>query len=200
MAMNKLNKIKKFCCIVILFTITTVLHAQDSGWTVNPYDYQYDMTVYGQLTLGNAAVTDYSNYEVAAFVGDECRGVAEVVSQNGYTWLYIRVRSNQASGETVTFKMYDKQAGKAYALNETVEFTSQGMVGQPSAPTTFTRVAFTPGDVNDDGKINVADITAVLQIMAGTATGYRSEAADLNGDSKINVADITAILQIMAGN
>ena len=67
--------------MVFLFVTTTVLHAQDSGWTVNEPDYQYDMTAYIELSLGGAVVDDYSNYEVGAFVGNECRGVAKVDSK-----------------------------------------------------------------------------------------------------------------------
>lgn len=198
--MNMLNNTRRLFCAALLLAITTVLHAQDSGWSVNPYDYQYDMTVYGRLVVGGEPVADYSGYEVAAFVGSECRGVAEVMGSDGQTWLYIRVRSNKASGETVTFKMYDKQEGKSYSIKETVAFASQGMVGQPSAPSSLTKQEYTPGDVNGDGIINISDITAIFQIMGGTGgTGYQNEAADLNGDGKINVADITTVLQIMSG-
>ena len=46
------------------------------------------LTVYAQLKIDDAVVSDYSNYEVAAFVGDECRGVAEIQTKENSTWLY----------------------------------------------------------------------------------------------------------------
>lgn len=52
------------------------------------------------------------------------------------------------------------------------------------------------GDVNGDGAVNVADISAVITIMA--ESGY-DQLADVNGDGAINVADISAIISIMAG-
>ena len=56
------------------------------------------------------------------------------------------------------------------------------------------------GDVNADGAVNVADISAVTSVMAGFGTGSDPERADVNGDGEVNVADISAIITIMAGN
>ena len=193
-------KVRTLFCIAVLSLFTTVLRAADSGWTVNPYDYQYDMTVYAKLVIDEADVSDYTNYEIAAFVGVECRGVGEIQSQDGYTWVYLRVRSNSASGETVSFKIFDKTTGKEMRIQETVAFASSGQEGMPSRPITLSKAKYTLGDVNDDGKINIADVTAVLSIMAGNEGDLIKDAADVNEDGKINIADVTAILSIMAGN
>ena len=193
-------KVRTLFCIAVLSLFTTVLRAADSGWTVNPYDYQYDMTVYAKLVIDEADVSDYTNYEIGAFVGDECRGLGEINSQGGYTWVYLRVRSNSASGESVTFKVFDKTTGKVMRIEEKVDFTANGQVGKPSSPTALTKANYTLGDVNDDGKINIADVTAVLSIMAGNEGNLIKDAADANGDGKINIADVTKILSIMAGN
>ena len=186
--------------MVFLFVTTTVLHAQDSGWAGNEPDHQYDMTAYIELSLGGAVVDDYSNYEVGAFVGNECRGVAKVDSKNGYTWLYLRIWSNEASSETIELKTYDKTTGKTYRVLETIDFVSQSMVGQPSSPMTATVKTYTLGDVNDDGRINIADVTSTLSIMAGNSNDkFIREAADANEDGRVNIADIAKILAIIAG-
>ena len=52
------------------------------------------------------------------------------------------------------------------------------------------------GDVNGDGAVNVADISAIISQMAGTDSYER---ADVNGDGAVNVADISAVITIMAG-
>ena len=195
-----LSRIRLLSSMVFLFVTTTVLHAQDSGWSVNEPDYQYDMTAYIELSLGGAVVDDYSNYEVGAFVGNECRGVAKVDSKNGYTWLYLRIWSNEASGETIELKTYDKTTGKTYRVLETIDFVSQSMVGQPSSPMTATVKTYTLGDVNDDGRINIADVTSTLSIMAGNSNDkFIREAADANEDGRVNIADIAKILAIIAG-
>ena len=55
------------------------------------------------------------------------------------------------------------------------------------------------GDVNGDGKVDVADIASVLSAMAGTANDTITALADVNKDGKVDVADIATILSIMAG-
>lgn len=194
------SKMKKLCCLVMLLLSTTFLHAQESGWSVNPRDYRYDMTIYAQLVVEGQAVSDYENYEVGAFVGDECRAVGEVFSQEGYTWVYLRPRSNAASGETVTIKVYDKAKGRALRTNESFSFQSQGQEGEPSSPVNLTMKMYTLGDVNDDGFIDIADVTSVLAIMAGNGgENLIEDAADVNEDGFVDIADVTSILSIMAG-
>ena len=58
------------------------------------------------------------------------------------------------------------------------------------------------GDVNGDGTVDVADIGAVIDVMAGGSgiTNTLQQAADVNGDGAVDVADIGAIIDIMAAN
>jgi biopolymer transport protein ExbD len=51
------------------------------------------------------------------------------------------------------------------------------------------------GDLNHDGKVDIADAVAVLDVMA--AGGYDAE-TDLNHDQKVDIADFVAVLDIMA--
>ena len=51
------------------------------------------------------------------------------------------------------------------------------------------------GDLNGDGKVDIADAVTVLNIMAA---GEYNEAADINGDQKVDIADFVSILNIMA--
>ena len=52
----------------------------DNGWTINPYDYRYDMSAYVKLEIDGDMTADLGNYDVAAFCGDECRGILDVRS------------------------------------------------------------------------------------------------------------------------
>ena len=54
------------------------------------------------------------------------------------------------------------------------------------------------GDVNSDGSIDVADIAAVIDVMAGKSLQYKDK-ADVNGDNNVDVADIASIIDKMAG-
>lgn len=196
-----MNKLRTICCLISVLFSMTILHAQDSQWSVNPYDYKYDMTIYAKVVYEGAEVSDYSNYEIGAFVGNECRGVGDVQTKDSYTWVYLRVRSNQASGEKLIFKLYDKSTGRTSVIkpSQVIAFSSQGMIGKPSSPVTLEKPSYTLGDVNEDGKISVLDIVAIRQIISGQVdSNYNNLAADVNVDGKISVMDIVSVRQMIA--
>ena len=58
------------------------------------------------------------------------------------------------------------------------------------------------GDVNDDGKINVADIVEIVNYIEGHASdNFKVEEADANADGSIDYEDVDALADvIMAGN
>ena len=51
------------------------------------------------------------------------------------------------------------------------------------------------GDLNGDGKVDIADAVSILNLMAA---GAEDSAADLNGDGKIDIADFVSVLNLMA--
>lgn len=57
----------------------------------------------------------------------------------------------------------------------------------------------TIGDVNLDGAVNAADITAIYAAILGNDMRYYST-ADVNNDNAVNAADVTAIYSIILGN
>ena len=197
-----MNKLRTICCLISVLFSMTILHAQDSQWSVNPYDYKYDMTVYAKVVYEGVEVSDYSNYEIGAFVGNECRGVGDEQTKDSYTWVYLRVRSNQASGEKLIFKLYDKSTGRTSVIkpSQVIAFSSQGMIGKPSSPVTLEKPSYTLGDVNEDGVISITDIIAISKIIAGSAdNNYNKLAADVDGDGKISITDIVLVNQMIAG-
>ena len=199
--MNMKSKIRKLVCLAYMLAMAMVMYAQgnERGWTVNPYDYQYDMTIYAQLKIDNAVVSDYSNYEVAAFVGNECRGVAEIQTKDNSTWLYIRVRSASASGEKISFKLFDKTEDKIKRIAETLDFQSLAQEGMPSSPIDLTPAEYTSGDVNDDGKINSKDLMLVIKkiLKQDLPNGTIEDAMDMNNDGKYNSKDLQLIINII---
>ena len=55
------------------------------------------------------------------------------------------------------------------------------------------------GDVNGDGLVNVKDIMAIINFIAGKVDDLSLEKADVNGDGAINIADVIAVTNIIAG-
>lgn len=55
------------------------------------------------------------------------------------------------------------------------------------------------GDVNGDGSITAADVTAVYDYLLGNSTQFEAT-ADVNGDGSVTAADITYLYDILLGN
>lgn len=57
------------------------------------------------------------------------------------------------------------------------------------------------GDVNNDGEITIADVTALVNIVLGKDTEglYNNLAADVNQDDDITIADVTALVNRLLG-
>ncbi len=126
------------CCVLHF-----AAHAQGSHWQYDAYAYQYDMTVYYSLEYEFEDVTDLSSFEVAALCGEECRGIGEVqtVSKSdgsSVSYGYMRIRSNQAKGEEISFMAYNKMLDAESHVNETLTFTDDALAGMPSSPVKLT--------------------------------------------------------------
>ena len=109
----------------------------------------------------------------------------------------IRIKGDETSGVTLTGEMQEmREADPDMSLEDigvTTEFLfiaeiiiAPGNGEQPGIK----------GDVNGDGAVNVADISAIISVMAGSEE-YTN--ADVNGDGSTNVADISNVISIMAG-
>ena len=58
---------------------------------------------------------------------------------------------------------------------------------------------FEVGDVNHDGDVNIADVTALIDHLLGLASSTCEICADVNGDNEINIADVTTLIDSLLG-
>ena len=59
---------------------------------------------------------------------------------------------------------------------------------------------FEPGDVNHDNKVNISDVTALIDLILNNSGGDNEE-ADVNGDNRVNISDVTTLIDmILSGN
>lgn len=110
--------------------------AQDPGWTVGG-TFAGTMTIVMTVTIDGVTSTGAGD-KVAAFVGNEVRGVAnDVVS--GTNRFFLTVGSNTTGGvtETVTFQVYDASANTVRNIAETVTFENGAILGSPNPFTLF---------------------------------------------------------------
>ena len=111
------------------------LRANDATWDYNPYAFQYDMSVYVELaSVDGKNITDGSDYQIAAFCDEECRGIAEEKAIEDHKYVYLRIRSNKTEGEIINFRVKNTTTGKVAKVSETIEFKSQQTIGYPSNP------------------------------------------------------------------
>lgn len=54
-----------------------------------------------------------------------------------------------------------------------------------------------PGDVNNDGEINIADVNTVISLLLGGHSSYPIILADCNADDEINIADVNKIIGLI---
>ena len=55
------------------------------------------------------------------------------------------------------------------------------------------------GDVNKDERVNVSDVSALINMILGV-TPMDNSRGDVNGDGRVNVSDVTELINIILGN
>lgn len=190
-------KHKLLFLLFVLSVSVCAAYAQTTHWQYNPHDYEYDMTAYVVLQ----SESELSNYEIAAFCGAECRGVAEIIDAGQRQVGYLRIRSNTVSGEVITFKVFIKNSQEEVELDSApVSFASNATLGTPSEPFQLQIAGvYIPGDVNGDNVIDALDASLILQYVAhkfgDENTDFIKEAADTNNDNVIDALDASLVLQ-----
>ena len=60
------------------------------------------------------------------------------------------------------------------------------------------------GDVNGDGRVNISDVTALIDyVLSDDASRIQLAGADYNHDGRVNISDVTALIDYLlnsAGN
>lgn len=140
----------------------------------------------GNFTLELKASEPYDAWnveDIPSWINIEAEDIMEADSQgvesySGYTTLTITVQPNN-NGEVV------------YTLPGT-EFKI--IVGEGGGP-----VVVVPGDVNGDGEVTAADVTALYNWMLNSDDSALVN-GDQNGDGEITAADITSVYNVMLGS
>lgn len=183
---------RKLIISFIFILLSSITVDAQTHWSCNQYSFQYDMTVYVSLQLDGIPATG-SNYEVAAFCGDECRGVGELSLINGSaSYYYLRIRSNVASGEKIVFKYFNKSTSLESLSRTSLSFVSDKLTGYPSSPYPIANIIM--GDVSGDGVISTFDAVMTVQRILGAYNDtFIEKAADMSLDNVISTYDVVLI-------
>lgn len=62
--------------------------------------------------------------------------------------------------------------------------------------------SFKRGDVNNDGTVNISDVTTLIDyLLSGNSEGINLQAADVDGSTTINISDVTSLIDmLLSGN
>lgn len=83
----------------------------------------------------------------------------------------------------------------------TLVFTaSDGFLASECYTVTLTVLEeYLPGDVNNDGVVNMMDVTLLKRFLAGWDIEITQDAADVNNDGELNMMDVTLLRRYLAG-
>ncbi|MCG8475636.1 MAG: gliding motility-associated C-terminal domain-containing protein [Cytophagales bacterium] len=127
--------IKQYLFVLILFA-GTKLYSQAPDWQVVPANYQYSMSMVIFSKINHQEVEEEQSL-VAAFVGDECRGVANFTySERADRYLaFLTVYSNTI-GDSLNFRVY-RASGEGQGISEierSFSFNDGLIIGQARQP------------------------------------------------------------------
>ena len=131
-------------------------------------------------TVGNKYFFALSNEDLDKCVAPNEEGEKDCV---------VRNLSIDDNGQLGFFNNWQSAANEAFLVSQTFN------------PVKLTLV----GDINRDGSITIADVTALVNIILGKATPekdsdkYDFDAAYVNDDNVITIADVTALVNIILG-
>ena len=154
-----------------------------------------------------------TQYAAGAF---NAEGNMMVVNQPDGTLKFFSVTYDEAGVPDVQY-LYDYKAGVGnlvtqinfdYAGNLFVSGSKLAILSMPTEDNQTTTPAkkemiivksqANNGDVNNDGEVDVRDITALIDVIMNSVTD--NPRADVNNDSEIDVRDITALIDIIMNN
>ena len=85
-----------------------------------------------------------------------------------------------------------------YGADESGHRYQQPVFGELDPHHFTVNMSFTLGDVNDDGIVDIADVTTLIDYLLGaTISPFSMSAADVNGDGDIDVADVTPLIDLI---
>ena len=149
--------------------------AADGLWTVDNHKYASVMPIVARLVMDNGAAVDADDYIVAAFCGEECRGIGVAVKDA----VMINVHGN--SGDRISFRIIDAFESEQVSTS-TVAFNENTI-------STFANPIL----------INVESTTAVDSVQADSFGIYSEDgnilfSGDLSSVKSVEVYDVAGVM------
>ena len=124
-----------------------------------------------------------------------CSNLRTIYVDNGWSTAAVKSSTNMFASCT---SLVGGQ-GTTYNFLNPTDKTYAHIDGGPSNPGYFTdKNASLRGDVNNDGNVTIADVTALIDfLLSGNSSGVNVAAADCNQDTCVSIADVTALIDYL---
>lgn len=160
--------------------------------------FQSDLYLPEGLTAVNFALTDRKNTNHTL--------TTTVLPDGGIRLLSYSLKLKTYSGNSGALVTFDVTAEEDFVEPVVIDlrntlFTTEAGIEIPFEDETCT-VTLTPsfivGDVNDDGNVNISDVTALIDyLLSGNVSGINISAADCNQDGSVNISDVTSFIDYL---
>ena len=124
------------------------VHGEMPAWSVDPSKYENTMNIVGQVYV-NGILVGNSESRIAAFIGEECRGIAAPEEVRGAAYVTMTVFGNGDLDQQkpITFRIWDATTGVAYPdVNTSIEgspvnitFDTDRLIGDFDKPLVWTK-------------------------------------------------------------
>ena len=133
----------------------------------------------------------------ATLQGVALRG-SETITQQGFEYRKAtsstRIKVN-ATGERMSKTVTGLQPNTKYKFRAFVIAGGETFYGDEVEFITLSNSTTTSGDVDGDGKVNIDDVTALIDILLNGSVA--SGNADVDGDGRVNIDDVTALIDYL---
>ena len=141
-------------------------------------------------TIKNNLTSTYNDLVIAKLY-------KEVDNSGDFSYLTEMAKGINLAGSATTtqyFEFKNLESGRYLAVFYYYDQNAQTR----STKTAGYQVGVLKGDVNGDGRVNVSDVTELINMILGVTTMNKTR-ADVNGDGQVNVSDVTALINLILG-
>ena len=151
--------------------------ANNPIWTVDIHKYPNNMSVIADL-WADGIKQEPGVYTVAAFCGDECRGIGEYVDGKLFMTVY-----GEGKGETITFRAVRDGQSTQWAIRESIAFSenTQGSLEQPIALNLTNQVVTGTAEINRQTGIYPNPVSHYLYIKGDVFDIRQVRVVNTNG-------------------
>lgn len=108
---------------------------EPDGWLCNPLSYEYSSNITAEIHDHYTLLND-QNIMLAAFYGDECRGIATAVRVLDQ-WVFFLTQYSNVMNQELSYKVYLAESNEIIDAVETLPFINNQILGNPLDPYTF---------------------------------------------------------------